>query len=88
LSIAFLIWVQGLLQYSKLESFSPITILAFFPEYRMKAYQSPSVTEMVKAYQRVKATGLKNIRIGNAGVFARTKEDQKYLMENVDEGVY
>jgi hypothetical protein len=54
----------------------------------MKAYQSPSVTEMVKAYQRVKATGLKNIRIGNAGVFARTKEDQKYLMENVDEGVY
>jgi hypothetical protein len=39
---------------------------------------------MVEAYHRVKATGLKNIRLGNVGVFARTKEDQKYLMENMD----
>ena len=34
-------------------------------------------TEMVEAYHRVKATGLKNTRLGNIGVFARTKEDQK-----------
>jgi len=66
----------------------PFTILAFFPEYRMKGYKSPSVTEMVEAYHRVKATGLKNIRIGNVGVFARSEEDQEYLMENVDEGAY
>ena len=32
-------------------------------------------------YRPVKASGLKNIRIGNVGVFARTKEDQEYLME-------
>jgi hypothetical protein len=43
---------------------------------------------MVEAYHRVKTTGLKNIRLGNIGVFARTKEDQEYLMENVDEGAY
>jgi hypothetical protein len=36
----------------------------------------------------VKATGLINIRIENEGVFERTKEDQEYLMNNVDEGVY
>ena len=66
----------------------PFTILAFFPEYRMKAFRSPSVMEMVEAYLRVKTVGLKNIRIGNTGVFVRTKEDQEYLMDNVDEGVY
>jgi hypothetical protein len=32
---------------------------------------------MVEAYHRVKAAGLKNTRLGNIGVFARTKEDQK-----------
>ena len=62
----------------------PFTILAFFPEHRMKDYCSPTVKEMVLAYQRVKAAGLKNIRLGNLGVFARTEADQIYLMENVD----
>jgi pyruvate-formate lyase-activating enzyme len=66
----------------------PFTILAFFPEYRMKGYKSPSVKEIVEAYHRVKETGLKNIRIGNIGVFARTKEDQEYLVKNVNEGAY
>jgi pyruvate-formate lyase-activating enzyme len=92
------LFIPGLVESDELESIAqslvavdasiPFTILAFFPEYRMKAYQSPSATEMVEAYERVKATGLKNIRLGNAGVFVRTKEDQKYLMENVDEGLY
>jgi hypothetical protein len=64
------------------------TSLAFFPEYQMKAFRSPYVKEMVEAYHRVKAVGLKNIRIGNTGVFARNKEDQEYLMKDVDEDVY
>lgn len=42
----------------------------------------------ILAYHRVKAVGMKNIRIGNTGVFARTREDQEYLINNVDEGVY
>jgi pyruvate-formate lyase-activating enzyme len=66
----------------------PFTILAFFPEYRMKDYASPTVAEMVEAYHRVKAVGLKNIRLGNVGVFARSAADQAYLMENVDFGAY
>lgn len=66
----------------------PFTILAFFPESRMKDFKSPSVEEMVEAYQRVKATGLQNIRLGNLGDFASTEKDQQYLMANVEPGVY
>ena len=62
----------------------PFTLLAFFPEYRMKKYRSPTVKEMISAYRKVKAAGLKNIRLGNLGVFIRTQADQTYLMENVD----
>jgi nitrite reductase/ring-hydroxylating ferredoxin subunit len=43
---------------------------------------------MVAAYQQVKAVGLTNVRLGNVGVFARSAEDQAYLMENVDPGAY
>ncbi len=92
------LFIPGLVESDELESLAqslitvdasiPFTILAFFPEYRMKAFRSPCVKEMVEAYHRVKAVGMKNIRIGNTGVFARTIEDQKYLMNNVDEGVY
>jgi pyruvate-formate lyase-activating enzyme len=66
----------------------PFTILAFFPEYRMKNFKRPSVKQMVDAYQAVKATGLLNIRLGNLGVFAVTEEDQEYLMANVEAGAY
>ncbi len=54
----------------------------------MKDFARPSVAEMVAAYQRVKTAGLKNIRLGNIGVFARSEADQAYLMENVDPGAY
>jgi pyruvate-formate lyase-activating enzyme len=66
----------------------PFTILAFFPEYKMKDHASPTVFEMVDAYRRVKAAGLKNVRLGNIGVFARCEADQAYLMQNVDPGAY
>ena len=39
-------------------------------------------------YHQVKTVGPKNIRIGSTGMFSRTKKDQEYLMNNVDEGVY
>ena len=48
----------------------------------------PSVKKMVEAYQRIKETGLQNIRLGNLGVFARTEADQQYLIDNVDPGAY
>ena len=64
----------------------PFTILAFFPEYRMNDYRAPTVEEMVEAYQRAKATGLQNIRLGNTGVFVHSEQDQDYLKTHVEPG--
>jgi len=66
----------------------PFTILAFFPEYQMKNFRSPTVIEMVDSYQDVKSAGLRNIRLGNLGVFIKTENDQTYLLENVDPGAF
>lgn len=92
------LYIPGLVEADELESIAlslkevddsiPFTILAFFPEYRMKDYKSPTVKEMIEAYNRAKATGLKNIRLGNVGVFAPTEEDQQYLMAHVEKGVF
>lgn len=68
----------------EVDSEIPFTILAFFPEYRMKDYRSPTTKEMVDAYQKAKAIGLKNVRMGNLGVFVRTERDQEYLLSNID----
>jgi pyruvate-formate lyase-activating enzyme len=64
------------------------TILAFFPEYEMKQFRSPSVLDMVTAYQEVKALGLMNIRLGNLGVFAGTLKERLYLAAHVPRGDY
>jgi pyruvate-formate lyase-activating enzyme len=92
------LYIPGLVEADELESIArslkevdhsiPFTILAFFPEYRMKEFARPDVREMIEAYDKAKATGLKNIRLGNVGVFAPTKEDQQYLIANVEKGVY
>jgi pyruvate formate lyase activating enzyme len=66
----------------------PFTLLAFFPEYHMKYFRSPTVREMVDAYTRVKDTGLRHVRLGNLGIFAPTEADQDYLAENVGPGDY
>jgi pyruvate-formate lyase-activating enzyme len=66
----------------------PFTILAFCPEYQMKRYKSPKAREMVEAYLAVKATGLRNVRLGNIGVFTSSEEDYYLLKENVGVGNY
>lgn len=66
----------------------PFTILAFFPEHEMKDFRSPSVQEMVEAYQEVKAVGLDNVRLGNVAVITPTQEDRAYLLSHVDKGAF
>jgi pyruvate-formate lyase-activating enzyme len=66
----------------------PFTLLAFFPEHRMKKFRGPTTEEIVNAYKKVKSTGLTNIRLGNLGVFVRTEKDQEYLKTNVDSDAY
>ena len=74
--------IAGLI--SEVDPSTPFTILAFFPQYRMTEYRSPSAPEMVKAYTRVKEKGLEAVRLGNVGVFASTERDLEYLMQNVE----
>jgi pyruvate formate lyase activating enzyme len=64
----------------------PFTILAFFPEYQMKRYKSPKISEMIEAYTAVRSTGLRNVRLGNTGIFASTKEDHYLLKQKVGAG--
>lgn len=66
----------------------PFTILAFFPEHQMKRYKSPKVSEMISAYNEVKAVGLVNVRLGNTGIFASSEEDHYLLKEKVGAGNY
>lgn len=66
----------------------PFTILAFFPEYKMKDFQTPTVENIVRAYENAKAAGLTSIRLGNLGVFAKAVEDYRYLEKYVDRDAY
>jgi len=66
----------------------PFTILAFFPEYRMKDHRPPRLDEMVDAFEAAKAIGLKNVRLGNTGIFARKEEDFVRLLERVGFGSF
>ena len=57
----------------------PFTILAYFPEYKLKV-RSPTLMEMIKAYLAVEEVGLKNVKLGNIGVFAKTQRDLDILL--------
>jgi pyruvate-formate lyase-activating enzyme len=61
----------------------PFTILAFFPEHRMTGHRPPTTPEMISAYERAKAAGLQNVRLGNLGVFVKTQADQELLTRHV-----
>jgi len=59
----------------------PFTILAFFPEYQLKAVPPPSFEQMVEAYARVRETGLHQVRLGNIGIFVRTDRQLELLKD-------
>jgi pyruvate-formate lyase-activating enzyme len=68
---------------SELDPEIPFTILAFFPSYKLSESRSPTPVEIVRAYLRAKEAGLKNIKIGNCGVVAKTKEEWDFLFSAV-----
>ncbi|NIO28569.1 MAG: radical SAM protein [Candidatus Latescibacteria bacterium] len=72
----------------KVDRTIPFTVLAFFPEYRMRDYQTPTIEKMVEAYKRIKSLGLENVRLGNIGVFVRTEEDRQYLSSQLGDEAY
>ena len=52
----------------------------------MKEYRFPKLEEMVEAFQTVKAAGLKNVGLGNTGVFAHTEDQIQTLRQKVGMG--
>ena len=66
----------------------PFTILGFFPEYQMKRYKAPKTSDMVEAYNEVKSVGLRNVKLGNTGIFAQTEQDYDLLKKAVGIGNY
>ena len=57
----------------------PTTLLAFFPSYKLKDVRSPTFDEMMQSYDSMKTEGLEHIRLGNIGVFAKTKIQQEKI---------
>ncbi len=57
----------------------PFTILAFFPEYQMQDVPAPTMWQMIDAYHAAKDAGLRNIKLGNVHVFARTADEYETL---------
>jgi len=49
----------------------------------MKNSQSPTLSDMVRIYHRTKEIGLKNVKLGNCGTFAKSKEDWEHLLQEV-----
>ncbi|MFX0024174.1 MAG: radical SAM protein, partial [Candidatus Hermodarchaeota archaeon] len=66
----------------------PFHILAFFPQYKLKHFRSPYLDEIIDTYKVVKEVGLKNIQIGNIGVFAKDEEQIKKLIKLVGKNTF
>ena len=58
----------------------PFSILAFFPEYKLQNVPRPTLMQMLKSSFAVKDIGLKNIRLGNVGIFAKTQDEWNTLL--------
>ena len=61
----------------------PMTILSFFPAYKMKNSKPPALSDMVRIYHRVKEIGLNNVKLGNCGVFAKSNQDWERLLNEI-----
>lgn len=66
----------------------PFTIRVFSPEYQMKRYKVPKISEVVEAYYEAKAIGLRNVRLADIALSARSEEDQDLLKKRVGVGNY
>ena len=58
----------------------PFTILAFFPEYKLKAVPPPTLEQMLLAYEAAREEGLKQVRLGNPSVFLKGEEEFRKLL--------
>jgi len=57
----------------------PFTVLAFFPEYQLRNVPSPTLNQMLSAYEACIKAGLKSVRLGNISIFIKTEKDFEIL---------
>lgn len=65
----------------------PFTILAFFPEHKMRGIPPPTLDQMLKAWEEAKAAGLKKVRLGNPRVFIKDEGDWEKLLRTAPEAL-
>jgi len=53
----------------------------------MRDVPPPSLDQMLSAYEAVKAVGLKEVRLGNPGVFLKGEGDWERLLERAPEAI-
>lgn len=61
----------------------PVTLLAFFPEYKLLDHHSPSKEEVIRAFKALVENGLRKVRIGNIRVFCKTIDELEELIKTV-----
>jgi len=67
---------------AKVNNEIPYTILAFFGEYKLKDLPSPNISQMLDAYQKTKEAGLRNVRLGNIGLFLKSEKDYEIVVKS------
>ncbi|MET1159334.1 MAG: radical SAM protein [Thermoprotei archaeon] len=87
-----LLYIPGMVENDQLEEFAeliagvdpytPVMLLAFFPEYKLTNYRSPTLEEMISGYKAL-SKKLHRVRIGNISVFCKTWECVEKLMKTI-----
>lgn len=67
------------MELASLDTEIPFTILAFFPEYKMRDVHAPTLRQMIDAYNAAKDAGLRKIKRGNVHLFVHTREEYETL---------
>jgi pyruvate formate lyase activating enzyme len=92
------VYIPGVIEASQLKKMArllfdldpaiPFTVSPFFPEYQMKRYKIPKISELAAAYNEIKAVGLWNVRLGDMQACSSSEEDRLLLMKQVGVGNY
>jgi pyruvate-formate lyase-activating enzyme len=61
----------------------PLTILSFFPVYKLDSANPPALLDMIKVFHQVKEIGLNHVKLGNCGVIAKNDKDWELLLNEI-----
>lgn len=70
-------------ELAAVDPYIPFTILAFFPEYKLRNVPPPTMWQMIEAYRAARDEGLRKIKLGNLHLFVHTHEQYETLLKIV-----